>query len=127
MMACWLENPTSRPTFTDIKERLEQLISEGTPYLEFDFDDSKPYYNVPSFRSIEDSEEDDSDDDEDEADDATMRFTSLDRRANGIENGCHVDVASKGTNEEKLNVPLDKVKEERYAWSTKLAKAHFDA
>eukprot|EP00794_Sanderia_malayensis_P020181 gene20181-22156_t len=45
MRACWLEIPTSRPTFTDIKERLETLISEGTPYLEFDFDDTSTPQN----------------------------------------------------------------------------------
>ena len=79
MKACWLSDPLHRPTFTDIKERFETLISEGTPYVEFDIDNSNPYYNVPSFISIEDSTEDSlSDDpDEDEAD-WEQRFRSLD-------------------------------------------------
>lgn len=79
MKACWLTDPLSRPTFTDIRERFEALISEGTPYVEFEIDSSNLYYNVPSFMSIENSTGDSlSDDpDEDEAD-WENRFRSLD-------------------------------------------------
>ena len=73
MQACWIDDPLQRPTFTDLRNRLEDLIKEGTPYLEFEFDEAKPYYNVPSFRSIEsDTEETCNDEDQN-----TMRFSVL--------------------------------------------------
>lgn len=79
MKACWLTNPFIRPTFTDIRERFETLISEGTPYVEFDLDNCSPYYNVPSFISIEESTDDSlSDDLEEDESDWEKRFRSLD-------------------------------------------------
>ena len=82
MKACWLMDPLSRPTFTDIKERFEMLISKGTPYVEFEFDTSNPYYNVPSFMSIGESDEDSlSEDAEEDEADWEMRFRTLDRSA----------------------------------------------
>ena len=80
MKACWLMDPLSRPTFTDIKERFEMLISRGTPYVEFEFDTSSPYYNVASFMSIGESDESSlSEDPEEDEADWEMRFRTLDR------------------------------------------------
>ena len=80
MKACWLTDPLSRPTFTDIKERFEMLISKGTPYVEFDFDTENPYYNVPSFMSVGESEGASSEEDRDEDETGwERRFQSLDR------------------------------------------------
>jgi len=84
MKACWLTDPLSRPTFTDIKERFEMLISKGTPYVEFDIDATNPYYNVPSFRSIGDSDCASLADDMEEGEaDWENRFRSLDRGFTG--------------------------------------------
>eukprot|EP00795_Rhopilema_esculentum_P002628 gene2628-823_t len=83
MKACWLTDPQQRPTFTDIKERFETLISEGTPYVEFDIDNKQPYYNVPSFVSLEESTGDSLSDDADEEEaDWEYRFGSIHGRAN---------------------------------------------
>ena len=60
------------------------LISKGTPYVEFDIDATNPYYNVPSFMSIGDSDCASLADDMgvDEAD-WENRFRSLDRGVTG--------------------------------------------
>ena len=49
----WKENPDDRPNFTQIRERLEEMMQKDKPYLDFSvFDESKDYYNVPSFNSL---------------------------------------------------------------------------
>ncbi len=122
-MACWLENPQSRPTFTDIKDRLEALISEGTPYLQFDFDDSKPYYNVPSFRSIEDSDEaTDYDDDDEELSDMESRLPTLTRRMTSqkSEDNSQNEADCKEGDLKSKMVDDEVTNEERYACPSKI-------
>ena len=53
MQACWIEHPLERPTFLEIKNRLEELVNEGTPYVDFHVDETSLYYNVASFKSVE--------------------------------------------------------------------------
>lgn len=36
MRQCWLENPKDRPTFTDLRLQLEQLLSVDRNYLDLD-------------------------------------------------------------------------------------------
>lgn len=36
MRHCWLENPLDRPTFTDLRLQLEQLLSVDRNYLDLD-------------------------------------------------------------------------------------------
>lgn len=59
MVECWLENPFDRPTFTLIRERLEEMMQKDNPYLDFSvLDESRDYYNVPSFNSLIEESED---------------------------------------------------------------------
>ena len=113
-MASWLEDPLRRPTFTNIKERLESLISEGTPYLDFDYNESRPYYNVASFFSIEDSGTEDSLDASDNDDGTTRRFESLDRSK---------DVGNGGLNGKKNGKGSSEKLSDRYAWPERLARS----
>lgn len=82
MKACWLENPLKRPSFTDIRGKFEELISEGTPYVELNLDNSNPYYNVASFISLENSTDSLSDDDDDNEPEWENRFSTFDRNPN---------------------------------------------
>ena len=53
MMDCWMENPDDRPNFTQIRESLEEMMQKDNPYLDFSvLDESKDYYKVPSFNSL---------------------------------------------------------------------------
>ncbi|CAH3043290.1 unnamed protein product [Pocillopora meandrina] len=59
MRECWLENPFDRPTFTLIRERLEEMMQKNNPYLDLSvLDESQDCYNVPSFNSLVDESED---------------------------------------------------------------------
>ena len=60
MTDCWMENPDDRPNFTQIRERLEEMMQKDNPYLDFSvLDESRDYYKVPSFNSLnEESAED---------------------------------------------------------------------
>ncbi|XP_022799052.1 platelet-derived growth factor receptor alpha-like [Stylophora pistillata] len=59
MRECWLENPFDRPTFTLIRERLEEMMQKDNPYLDFNvLDESRDYYNAPSFNSLIEESED---------------------------------------------------------------------
>ena len=53
MTDCWMENPDDRPNFTQIRERLEEMMQKDNLYLDFSvLDKSRDYYNVPSFNSL---------------------------------------------------------------------------
>ena len=52
-----MENPFERPTFTDLRNRFEELINHHTPYIDFDIDESNDHYNVASFISIQSDNE----------------------------------------------------------------------
>ena len=60
MTDCWMENPADRPNFTQIRERLEEMMQKDNPYLDFSvLDESRDYYNVPSFNSLNEEFADD--------------------------------------------------------------------
>ena len=60
MTDCWMENPDDRPNFTQIRERLEEMMQKDKPYLDFSvLDESRDYYNVPSFNSLNGKSADD--------------------------------------------------------------------
>lgn len=53
MTDCWMEKSEERPSFTQIRERLEQMLQKDNPYLDFSvLDESSDYYRVPSFDSL---------------------------------------------------------------------------
>jgi len=55
-----MENPDDRPNFTQIRERLEEMMQKDNPYLDFSvLDESRDYYNVPSFNSLNEESADD--------------------------------------------------------------------
>ena len=55
-----MESPDDRPNFTKIRERLEVMMQKDNPYLDFSLlDESREYYNVPSFNSLVDETTDD--------------------------------------------------------------------
>ena len=55
-----MESPDDRPNFTQIRERLEVMMQKDNPYLDFSLlDESREYYNVPSFNSLVDETTDD--------------------------------------------------------------------
>ena len=58
MVKCWKENPEERPSFEELRSDLENMMIIDKPYLEFgDLDESKDYYNIPSFHSIQEDDE----------------------------------------------------------------------
>ena len=60
MLRCWQEHPSDRPTFLEIREGLEEIVSQGETYITFDIDENSNYYQTPSFNSApRDQEEDD--------------------------------------------------------------------
>ena len=58
MMKCWQEEPSKRPTFTELREELENTISDGDLYCSLEVDESCNYYSTPSFNSLPREEED---------------------------------------------------------------------
>ena len=52
MLRCWQEQPSERPTFTEIREDLEVIMSQGEMYVTFDIDEDSNYFRVPSFNSV---------------------------------------------------------------------------
>ena len=60
MIDCWKDIPEERPTFTQIREKLEEMMQRDNPYLDFSvLDETREYYNVPSFNSLQDETTDD--------------------------------------------------------------------
>ncbi|XP_031561073.1 uncharacterized protein LOC116297063 isoform X2 [Actinia tenebrosa] len=57
MVRCWKEKPEDRPTFVQIREKFEEMMMRDNPYFDpSSVDESRDYYNVPSFNSIGESE-----------------------------------------------------------------------
>lgn len=60
MLRCWCEDPLRRPTFTEIREDLEEIMSQGDLYISFGFDENPNYFSSPSLNSVlSEHEEDD--------------------------------------------------------------------
>ena len=46
MLDCWLENPASRPTFTQLKAKFDTMLLANNQYIQFDgINIHEPYYN----------------------------------------------------------------------------------
>lgn len=55
MTECWKEEPATRPSFSQLVEKLELIISKDTPYIDFSkHDESNSYYNIPTLINDED-------------------------------------------------------------------------
>ena len=55
MLKCWHENPKERPSFSDLRETFERLLSESEGYIDFDeIREDNLFYQVPSFNSQDD-------------------------------------------------------------------------
>lgn len=60
MCSCWKELPEDRPSFEDIRAKLEEMMTRDNPYFDPSaIDESRDYYNVPSFNSAPDPDDDD--------------------------------------------------------------------
>lgn len=52
MQLCWQESPDDRPSFSQLRDKLEEMMQVDNPYLDLsNVDESRAYYNVPSFNS----------------------------------------------------------------------------
>lgn len=53
MRACWREVPSERPTFSKLRQLIQELLvdSSGAQYLDMTVDTNKDYYNCPSDES----------------------------------------------------------------------------
>ena len=59
MRRCWQEDPLQRPTFTKLRDELEEIMSQEETYISFDFDEDSNYFLAPSFNSVPSEHEDD--------------------------------------------------------------------
>ena len=59
MLRCWQEQPLERPTFPEIREDLEAIMSQGEMYITFDIDEDSNYLLAPSFNSVPSEYEED--------------------------------------------------------------------
>ena len=48
ILRCWQDHPSDRPTFLEIREGLEEIMSQGETYITFDIDEDSNYYWTPS-------------------------------------------------------------------------------
>ena len=48
MCECWREDPLTRPSFSELIDRLEVNMTRDVPYCDLNrHDESRPYYNLP--------------------------------------------------------------------------------
>ena len=59
MLRCWREYPLERPTFTEIRKDLEEIMSQENTYVTFGIDEDSNYYLAQSFNSIPKEQEED--------------------------------------------------------------------
>ena len=52
MLKCWQQVPKKRPTFTQLREELESIMSDGERYLSLEIDLTSNYYKTPSYKSF---------------------------------------------------------------------------
>lgn len=57
MLRCWHNDPVQRPTFAQIREQLEAVMTDGGTYYTIDINEDSNYYLEPSFNSIPEEEE----------------------------------------------------------------------
>jgi len=56
MSDCWKEVPDERPTFEQLIVQLEEMLTKGTPYFDFEkLDETEAYYNEAFSNSNETS------------------------------------------------------------------------
>ena len=56
MTECWREDPTARPSFSQLIDSLETIMTRDVPYCDLSkHDESSLYYNVPA-KAAQDSE-----------------------------------------------------------------------
>ena len=60
MMKCWHEIPTKRPSFTELREDLEEIMTANDKYCTLLIDENSSYYHYPSFKSFSDDSENES-------------------------------------------------------------------
>ena len=60
MLKCWSEDRLERPTFSDLRQELEDVISAGDSYCTLDVDEESNVYSVPSFNSATEETENES-------------------------------------------------------------------
>ena len=60
MLKCWSEDRSKRPTFSDLRQELEDVISNGDSYCTLDVDEESNVYSVPSFHSAPEETDDES-------------------------------------------------------------------
>ena len=52
---CWKQDPSTRPSFAQLIEKLEVIMQKDVPYLDLGkHDESSPYYHVPPGASTAD-------------------------------------------------------------------------
>ena len=51
MLKCWSEDRLERPTFSDLRQELDDVISAGDSYCTLDVDEESNVYTVPSFNT----------------------------------------------------------------------------
>ena len=48
MIECWKEDPTTRPSFSELIDKLEVIMTRDVPYCDLNnYNESNPYYNIP--------------------------------------------------------------------------------
>ncbi|XP_065658676.1 tyrosine-protein kinase receptor torso isoform X5 [Hydra vulgaris] len=52
MLQCWNKEPLQRPTFTELRECFDKILSQAIPYFSFDIDEENVYYTTASFKSV---------------------------------------------------------------------------
>ena len=53
MRECWKEDPSSRPSFSELIDELEVIMTRDVPYCDLnEHDESRSYYNTPSVLSL---------------------------------------------------------------------------
>nr|XP_047142389.1 uncharacterized protein LOC105845628 isoform X9 [Hydra vulgaris] len=52
MLHCWSEDPLQRPTFSELRNHLEELLLQGGFYFSFDINENNVYYNATSFNHL---------------------------------------------------------------------------
>ena len=68
MCACWHPCPDERPTFTQLRDKLEALLEEDTPYLSF-----SPNYSSFPFMEISEESDDEEERDVDQSEESGIR------------------------------------------------------